>query len=187
MSRCTPAIKNTNHTTIITGICGFVGSELARGLIDNGTKPQEIIGIDNLSRRGAWLNRESLANMGVTILHGDIHNASDLEGIESVDCVIAAAANANVMAGVDGESTSRQLVENNLYGTDNAMSLARLSDWCARRWGPRDVATDPDHLTCPGWFWTTHRPRKPGAGGHRHPSNKHWQKLPILPKPRKTG
>jgi CDP-paratose 2-epimerase len=110
---------------LITGICGFVGSELARGLIDNGAKPQEIIGIDNLSRRGAWLNRESLANMGVTILHGDIRNASDLEGIESVDCVIDAAANASVMAGVDGKSTSRQLVENNLYGTLNLLELCK--------------------------------------------------------------
>lgn len=110
---------------LITGICGFVGSELARGLIDSGHSPAEIVGIDNLSRRGAWLNRESLAKMGVTILHGDIRNASDLDGIESVDCVIDAAANASVMAGVDGKSTSRQLVENNLYGTVNLLEVCK--------------------------------------------------------------
>lgn len=77
---------------LITGICGFVGSVLARGLIESGHSPQEIIGIDNLSRRGAWLNREALAGQGVTILHGDIRIASDLESIKVIDYVIDAAA-----------------------------------------------------------------------------------------------
>ena len=114
-------MKNTKHRTIITGICGFVGNELARGLIDSGTKPEEIIGIDNLSRRGAWLNRESLTKLGVTILHGDIRNASDLESIGHVDWIIDAAANPSVLAGVDGKSSTRQLIEHNLVGTINLL------------------------------------------------------------------
>ncbi len=28
-------------------------------------------------------------------------------------------------------------------GTNAAMSLAQLSDWCEQRWGPRDVMIDP--------------------------------------------
>jgi len=110
---------------LITGICGFVGSELTRGLIRSGQNPKEIIGIDNLSRRGAWLNREELNSLGVTVLHGDIRNAADLESLENIDCVIDAAANASVMAGVDGKSTSRQLVENNLFGTVNLLELCK--------------------------------------------------------------
>ncbi|MFC1740315.1 NAD-dependent epimerase/dehydratase family protein [Pseudomonadota bacterium] len=110
---------------LITGACGFVGSELTRGLIKNGKSPKDIIGIDNLSRRGAWLNREELTGLGVTVLHGDIRNAADLESFENIDCVIDAAANASVMAGVDGKSTSRQLVENNLFGTVNLLELCK--------------------------------------------------------------
>jgi CDP-paratose 2-epimerase len=110
---------------LITGICGFVGSEIARGLIAAGQSPADIVGIDNLSRRGSWRNREALARLGVGILHGDIRNASDVDGIGQVDCVIDAAANAAVMAGVDGKSSSRQLIENNLFGTVNLLELCK--------------------------------------------------------------
>jgi CDP-paratose 2-epimerase len=55
------------------------------------------------------------------VLHGDIRNASDLEGIGAVDWIIDAAALPSVMAGIDGRSSSRQLVEHNLLGTVNLL------------------------------------------------------------------
>lgn len=106
---------------LITGICGFVGSALARGLLGQDAGAIELIGLDNLSRRGSWRNREALAQLGVTVLHGDIRNASDLESVGAVDYLIDAAATPTVMAGVDGKSSSRQLVENNLCGTVNLL------------------------------------------------------------------
>jgi CDP-paratose 2-epimerase len=109
---------------LISGICGFVGSTLARGLLDN-VAGREIIGLDNLSRAGSQLNIEPLRKRGVAVRHADLRCPSDLEGLSSVDWIIDAAANPSVLAGVDGTTSSRQLLEHNLYGTINLLELAK--------------------------------------------------------------
>ncbi len=110
----------------ITGICGFVGSTLAEALLDH-CEPGalDIAGIDNFSRAGSWLNRDRLASRGVRIVHGDIRRASDLEALGPFDWIIDAAANPSVLAGVDGKSSSRQLVEHNLGGTINLLEACK--------------------------------------------------------------
>ena len=111
---------------LITGICGFVGSTLAEALLLNcGSKDINLTGIDNFSRSGSWLNRDRLTALGVKIIHGDIRNASDLEAIGPFDWVIDAAANPSVLAGVDGKSSSRQLIEHNLGSTINLLEACK--------------------------------------------------------------
>ena len=106
---------------LITGICGFAGSQIAAHWLDHSSASDlQIIGIDNFSRNGSWRNREALAQRGVRILHGDIRNPSDLEAIGPVDFVLDAAANASVLAGLSGQSSSRQLIDNNLSRWDYA-------------------------------------------------------------------
>jgi CDP-paratose 2-epimerase len=61
----------------------------------------------------------------VRLIHGDIRQASDLEAIGAVDFVIDAAANPSVLAGVDGKTSSRQLVEHNLSGTVNMLEFCK--------------------------------------------------------------
>jgi CDP-paratose 2-epimerase len=109
---------------LISGICGFVGSTLARGLLDN-VSAREIIGLDNLSRAGSQLNLEPLRKRGIKVHHADIRSASDLESLPNVDWIIDAAANPSVLAGVDGTTSSRQLIEHNLYGTVNLLEIAK--------------------------------------------------------------
>jgi CDP-paratose 2-epimerase len=111
---------------LVTGVCGFVGCTVATALLD-ATAPGRftIIGIDNLSRPGTWINLEPLKRRGVRVLHGDIRNASDLEAIGPVDWLVDAAANASVLAGVDGTTSSRQLVEHNLLGTLNVLEFCK--------------------------------------------------------------
>ena len=109
---------------LISGVCGFVGSTLAQGLLDN-VSSREIIGLDNLSRPGSELNLQALRKRGVKLRHGDLRCASDLELIGEIDWIIDAAANPSVLAGVDGTTSSRQLIEHNLYGTVNLLELAR--------------------------------------------------------------
>jgi CDP-paratose 2-epimerase len=109
---------------LITGICGFVGSELAKALKAS-TSNLEIHGIDNFSRPGSWLNRSDLSAIGIRVVHGDIRQASDLEALGSFDWVIDCAANPSVLAGVDGKSSARQLIENNLGGTINLLEACR--------------------------------------------------------------
>ena len=109
---------------LISGVCGFAGSTIARGLLDN-VSSREIIGLDNLSRAGSQLNVEPLRQRGVTVRHADLRCASDLEPIGSVDWIIDAAANPSVLAGLNGTTSSRQLLEHNLYGTVNLLELAK--------------------------------------------------------------
>ncbi len=109
---------------LITGVAGFVGSTLARALLDS-IEGVEIIGMDNFVRPGSELNREPLRDLGVQVVHGDIRNSSDLEVLPDVDFVIDAAANPSVLAGIDGRTSSRQLVEHNLMGTVNMLEYCK--------------------------------------------------------------
>lgn len=111
---------------LITGICGFVGSTLAEAILEApGGLAIEITGIDNFSRNGSWLNRERLIAKGIRVVHGDIRSASDLEALGPFDYLIDAAANPSVLAGVDGKTSSRQLIEHNLGGTINLLEACK--------------------------------------------------------------
>jgi CDP-paratose 2-epimerase len=110
---------------LIAGICGFVGSTLAKALRLHASS-YEIFGIDNFSRSGSWLNKEPLQQLGIEVFHGDLRSASDVDGLPQADWVIDAAANPSVLAGVDGKTSSLQLVQHNLQGT------IHLLEYCKR-------------------------------------------------------
>ncbi len=111
---------------LITGACGFVGSTLSRTWIDGGTS-HTLYGLDNFIRPGSEINRVPLQKMGVKLYHGDLRCAVDLERLPAVDVVVDAAANPSVLAGMDGMSLSRQLVEHNLSGTVNLLEFCKRS------------------------------------------------------------
>lgn len=112
------------NKVLITGICGFVGSSIAFAANYAGWD-WEIVGIDNLIRPGSELNRPQLKKQGVRFVHGDIRSQSDMDTIGPVDWVIDAAANPSVLAGVDGQTSSRQLIEHNLGGTINLLEFCK--------------------------------------------------------------
>jgi CDP-paratose 2-epimerase len=109
---------------LISGVCGFVGSTLARTLAESG-KGYEIFGFDNFIRPGSESNRDDLKKLGVKLFHGDLRCASDLDPLPACDWVIDAAANPSVLAGVDGKTSSRQLIEHNLLGTVNLLEYCK--------------------------------------------------------------
>jgi CDP-paratose 2-epimerase len=84
---------------LITGICGFVCSGLACR-IREAYPNSEVFGVDNLMRSRREANRR-LGLCRIQVLHGDIRCASDLEALPPADWVIDAAANPNVLAGVE--------------------------------------------------------------------------------------
>jgi CDP-paratose 2-epimerase len=106
---------------LITGICGFVGSSLARR-IKEADPGSEILGIDNLMRPGSETNRR-LGKYGVRVFHGDVRSATDIDALPSADWVIDAAANPSVLAGL--KSGTRQLIEHNLFATVNLLEYCR--------------------------------------------------------------
>lgn len=109
---------------LITGICGFAGSTLARAWLE--AEPGLVIyGMDNFIRPGSEHNRTALQKLGITLIHGDIRMASDFESVPPVDWVVDASANPSVLAGVDGMTSSRQLVEHNLLGTVNILEYCK--------------------------------------------------------------
>ncbi len=109
---------------LITGICGFVGSTIARAFVEGGYAGK-LYGLDNFIRPGSETNRVPLSKLGITVYHADIRAASDFETLPDVDWILDAAANPSVLAGVDGRTSARQLVEHNLLGTINMLEYCR--------------------------------------------------------------
>jgi CDP-paratose 2-epimerase len=108
---------------LLTGAAGFVGSTLALEL--RRTVPGlHITGLDNLSRKGSEGNVARLRAAGVEFVQGDIRDAALLGALPAVDWVIDGAANPSVLAGVDGQSSSFEVMDHNLIGT------LRLLEYC---------------------------------------------------------
>jgi CDP-paratose 2-epimerase len=112
---------------LISGICGFVGSTLAARLKES-IEGVEIFGFDNFVRPGSELNRLKLKKLGVRVQHADVRSAADINVLPAADWVIDAAANPSVLAGVDGVTSPRDLLDHNLVGTMNLLE-------CCREWG----------------------------------------------------
>jgi CDP-paratose 2-epimerase len=109
---------------LIAGICGFAGASLAR-TFQSSIEGARIFGVDNLLRPGSQRNRSDLRASGIEVFHGDTRMPSDLETLPAADWVIDAAANPSVLAGIDGRSSSRQLIEHNLHGTLNLLEYCK--------------------------------------------------------------
>ena len=112
---------------LITGICGFVGSTVACELQNKrrAGEPLTIFGVDNFSRPGSELNRPMLKQRRIKFYHGDLRAAPDLDELPDFDWVIDAAANPSVLAGVDGRTSSRQILDCNLTSTINILELCK--------------------------------------------------------------
>jgi CDP-paratose 2-epimerase len=109
---------------IISGICGFVGSTLARALREN-TRDLEISGFDNFARPGSELNRLALKSCGIGVQHLDARSAADIDSLPAADWLLDAAAMPSVLAGIDGRSSSRQVLEHNLGSTINLLEYCK--------------------------------------------------------------
>ena len=109
---------------LITGVAGFAGITICEKLIKQNPGLQ-IIGIDNFSRPGSETNLKKLKKLDVPVYRVDIRLASDIESLQPVDWVIDCAANPSVLAGLDGQSSSRQVMEHNLLGTINLLEYCK--------------------------------------------------------------
>ncbi|MFA5168657.1 MAG: NAD-dependent epimerase/dehydratase family protein [Candidatus Omnitrophota bacterium] len=108
---------------LITGGCGFVGSNLAVDLMIRG---YEITVLDDLSRRGTEILLEKrILSHGVKFVRGDIRNPEDLNKLKEVfTLLIECSAEASVLAGTQGQA-ARRLLNINLQGAINCFEWAR--------------------------------------------------------------
>lgn len=107
---------------LITGGAGFVGSHLALDIKEL-FPGAPVIAFDNLHRRGSELNVSRLKSSGVQFVHGDIRNKDDLREVVRADLIIDCVAEPSVLAGIT--SSPEYLLGTNLWGTVNALELAR--------------------------------------------------------------
>jgi CDP-paratose 2-epimerase len=107
---------------LITGICGFVGSTLARALHAAG---HQVTGFDSFIRPGSETNRAPLERLGIKVLTADLRDVAAMSALPAADFVLDAAANPSVLAGVDGKTSSRELVDHNLTGTINILEYCK--------------------------------------------------------------
>ncbi|GGH69584.1 CDP-paratose 2-epimerase [Filimonas zeae] len=110
-----------NLTILITGGCGFIGSNLAV-LLKRKYTNYTIVCVDNLKRRGSELNIPRLTSEGIVFIHGDVRNMEDLDLPMRPDIIIDAAAEPSVLAGADGALS--YVVNTNLNGTVHLLRFA---------------------------------------------------------------
>jgi len=108
---------------LITGGCGFVGSNIALKLKSD-YSDFNIFVLDNLSRRGAELSLKEFKNAGIEFKHCDIRNQEDFNELGEFDLIIDASAEPSVLAGLDSTSGITKILNINLFGTVNILNFA---------------------------------------------------------------
>jgi CDP-paratose 2-epimerase len=113
------------NSILITGGCGFVGSNLALKLKEK-YPAIKITVMDNLMRRGSELNVPLLIQSGIKYIHGDVRNKEDFEKTGEAELIIDASAEPSVMAGLSGGVD--YLINTNFIGTINCLNFAVKHD-----------------------------------------------------------
>lgn len=107
---------------LITGGCGFIGSNLALALRHDG---KSVVCFDNLSRRGSELLCKRVQANGCRFIKGDIRRKQDLAALKGkYDLMIECSAEPSVLAGSKG-ADAWFMVENNLIGSLNCFEFCR--------------------------------------------------------------
>jgi CDP-paratose 2-epimerase len=109
-------------SVLVTGGAGFVGANLAVALAQR-LRDQEIVALDNLSRRGGELNLPRLREAGVRFVHGDVREQADLLALGPIEALVECSAEPSVMAGVG--ASPDYVVRTNLIGAYHCLELAR--------------------------------------------------------------
>ena len=109
---------------LITGGCGFLGSNLAAHAMGQG---YELVIFDNLSRLGSIDNLKWLQNKGTfTFVHGDIRNQNDITRLVKDLCPDTIFHVAGQVAMTTSIANPRMDFEINVMGTHNLLEAVRL-------------------------------------------------------------
>lgn len=108
---------------LVTGACGFVGSEICKAFREQRPK-WKLVGVDNFSRAGSERNRSLLMDIGVDVRHCDVRVRNDVQQLGGAGWIIDAA---GLPAVTGGLTNPEAVVENNLLGTVNLLELCRVS------------------------------------------------------------
>lgn len=109
---------------LITGGCGFLGSNLAAHAIRQGI---ELVVFDSLYRSGSVQNLQWLQGQGAfSFVHGDIRNANDVQRVVAESCPDAIFHLAGQVAMTTSIANPRMDFEVNAAGSHNLLEAVRL-------------------------------------------------------------
>ena len=109
---------------LITGVCGFVGSCVAKAL--QARHPDwTLCGLDNFSRPGSRRNQPILRNLGIEVFDADLRDRDFASHLPKCDWVIDCAANPSVLAGLTSKSPSLEVMDHNLIGTVHLLEYCK--------------------------------------------------------------
>ncbi len=107
---------------LITGGCGFVGSNLAVKFIEQG---YAVTVLDNLSRHGSAILLKRVLARGATFIQADVRDAGALEKLkEAYALTVLCSAEPSILVGAQGHE-ARYLLDVNLQGSINCFEWAR--------------------------------------------------------------
>ncbi|HET9576175.1 MAG TPA: SDR family oxidoreductase [Usitatibacter sp.] len=167
MARRYPAIAAQPRTWLVTGVAGFIGSNLLEALLDLG---QHVVGLDNFStghRHNLELVRREVGESAwahFRFIHGDIRSIGTChDACRGVDFVLHEAALGSVPRSIDDPIATH---ENNVTGFLNMLVAAR--DAKVKRFVyAASSAAYGDHPALPKVEDAIGRPLSPyGAGKH---------------------
>ena len=107
---------------LITGGCGFIGSNIAIYLKKTNNK-NKIYCADNFYRKGSIENKKRLLKKDIAVIKCDIRNEKDLNKVPKFDLLIDCAADPSVATGY--KNGLRYLIDTNLIGTLNCLNLVK--------------------------------------------------------------
>lgn len=116
------SIQAPARRLLVTGGAGFVGSNLCVALAER-HPDWDIIALDNLKRRGSELNLPRLRATGVTFVHGDVREPTDLAILPPLDALVECSAEPSALTGLDGQTG--YALHSNLTGAYHCLELAR--------------------------------------------------------------
>jgi UDP-glucose 4-epimerase len=113
-------VSPNSKRVVITGVAGFIGSNLLSNLLGRG---YEVIGIDNLAH-GFMRNIEPcLAHPKFTFVKADITDPATLQKIPHIDCIVHLAA-----CKIPRYGNVLDTLNTNLKGTENVLDAARRTN-----------------------------------------------------------
>ncbi len=102
---------------LITGGCGFVGSNIAIYLKEN-LKNSKIYSLDNLFRKGSEINKKRLDSLGIKNYKFDISNYQKIKKLNKFDLVVDCCAEPSIEASKEDPD---RVIFTNLIGTYNIL------------------------------------------------------------------
>lgn len=125
---------------LITGVCGTVGREILRQLIEE--QPAEIVGIDNNESDLFFLDQEIRVSGGrVRLSLGDVRDAATLnQAMAGIDIVLHAAAYKHVHL---CEQSPRDAIHTNVLGVQNVIDAAEANGVSRVVFTSSDKAVNP--------------------------------------------